>query len=71
MKLEGNKGTISTETEGNIGTEVNRDARRWKYNIAQLAWSGHHVPFVLLAALGMLVWRLVFENLAGDAHVCC
>ena len=38
LKLEGSTGTASTETEGNIGTEVKRDARRWKYNIVQLAW---------------------------------
>ena len=70
LKLEGNKGTISTETEGNVGTEVKKDARRWKCNIAQLAGSGSHVSFVLLAAHGMLVRRLVLENLAGDFHAC-
>ena len=71
LYLEGSTGTIPTETEGNRGAEVKRDARRWKSNNAQLAWGGSPVSFVLLAALGVLVRGLVLENLAGDFHACC
>ena len=71
LKLEGGTGKFSTATEGNIGTEAKRDARKWKCNIVQLAWSGSHVSFVLLAARGVLVRGLVFEKLADDLHACC